>query len=114
MYQPVCGSTPASFQSSFSRLWVPELSPRETKREPVDAMAFIASAAFVVPLIFAGSSPGPMMTKSLYMTRRRLSILPSAMYFFSSPGAWARTTSASPRPASARAWPVPTAIVLTL
>ena len=48
------------------------------------------------PLIFAGSSAGPMMTKSLYMTRRRLRILPSSTYFFSSAGAWASVTSASP------------------
>ena len=113
IYQPPPGSTPARFQSDFSRTCVPELSPRETKRAPASAMAFSASAAFFVPLTLAGSSAGPMTTKSLYMTSRRLSILPSATYFFSSAGAWASTTSASPRAASVSAWPVPTAIVLT-
>src|SRR3989304_896432 len=73
-----------------------------------------ASAAFFPPRGPAGPAPGPRATKSLYMPGRRLSILPSATYFFSSAGAWASVTSASPRAASARAWPVPTAIVLTL
>ena len=39
--------------------------------------------------------------------------LPSATYFFSSAGACASVTSASPRAASASAWPVPTEIVFT-
>ena len=103
MYQPPCGSTRASFQSDFSSTWVPELSPRETKRARLAAIAFNASAAFFIPLIFAGSSGGPMMTKSLYMTSRRSSILPSSTYFFSSAGACASTTSASPLAASASA-----------
>jgi hypothetical protein len=72
------------------------------------------SAAEDRPLIFAGSFSGPTMTKSLYMTRRRLSILPSSTYFFSSAGAWASVTSASPREARASAWPVPTEIVFTV
>ena len=55
-----------------------------------------------------------MTTKSLYMTSRRFSILPSSTYFFSSAGAWASVTSASPRAASASAWPVPTEIVFTV
>ena len=77
-------------------------------------MRLSASTAFGMPLIFAGSSSGPMMTKSLYMTRRRFSILPSSTYFRSSEGAWTSATSASPRAASASACPVPTEIVLTV
>src|SRR6185503_16655651 len=114
MYHGAAGSIPACFQSVSSRAWVPDLSPRETKREPVAASFFSASTAFGVPLILAGSSSGPMMTKSLYMTSRRFSILPSSTNFLSSAGAWARVTSASPRAARARAWPVPTEMVLTL
>ena len=30
MYQSPPGSIPTSFHSDFSRLWVPELSPRDT------------------------------------------------------------------------------------
>ena len=112
MYHSPFGSRPASFHSDFSSTWVPELSPRDTKREPVVPIAFIASAAFI-PLIFAGSPAGPMMTKSLYMTSRRSCSLPSSTYFFSRLGAWQRATSASPRAASASDWPVPTAIVFT-
>src|SRR5690349_18104182 len=114
MYHGPDGSMPADFHKDFSRKCVPELSPRETKRAPVCAIAFIACAADVTPLMPAGSFAGPMMTKSLYMTSRRLSILPSLTYFFSSSGACARTTSASPRAASASAWPVPMAIVFTV
>ena len=93
---------------------MPDLSPRETKRDCVSAMRLSASTALGMPLIFAGSSSGPMMTKSLYMTRRRFCILPSSTYFRSSEGAWTRATSASPRAASASACPVPTEIVLTV
>jgi hypothetical protein len=93
---------------------VPDLSPRETKRDWLSAMRLRASSAFGSPLIFAGSSGGPMTTKSLYMTRRRLDILPSATYFFSRPGACASVTSASPRAANAKAWPVPTEMVFTV
>src|SRR5581483_2390472 len=104
---------PACFQSSSSRRWVPDLSPRETNRDCVSAIRSRASTALARPLTLAGSSAGPTRTKSLYMTSRRFRILPSATYFFSSAGAWHRLTSASPRAASASACPVPTAIVLT-
>ena len=73
-----------------------------------------ASTALGMPLIFAGSSSGPMMTKSLYMTSRRFRILPSSTYFRSRDGACTSATSASPRAASASACPVPTEIVLTV
>jgi hypothetical protein len=38
MYQAPVGATPACFQSASSRRWVPDLSPRETKRDCVSAM----------------------------------------------------------------------------
>src|SRR5262249_49208890 len=38
------------------------------------------------PLIFAGSASGPMITKSLYMTRRRDVPFPSAIQAFSAAG----------------------------
>ena len=113
MYHGALGSTPACFHSACSSTCVPDLSPRETKRAWLSAMRFRASAAGS-PLIFAGSSSGPMMTKSLYMTRRRFRILPSSTYFFSTLGACASVTSASPRAASASACPVPTEIVFTV
>ncbi len=91
---------------------MPDLSPRDTNRAEASAMRPSASAAFK-PLTRAGSSAGPITTKSLYMTSRRFSILPSSTYFLSRAGAWASVTSASPRAARARAWPVPTEIVFT-
>ena len=112
MYQLPLGSIPACFQSASSRAWVPDLSPRDTNRASAAAILFSASTAGS-PLTRAGSSAGPITMKSLYMTRRRFAILPSSTYFLSRAGACARVTSASPRAARARAWPVPTEIVLT-
>ncbi len=114
MYQGAVGVTSASFQRRCSRMCVPDLSPRETNRAPAAATFFNASSTFLSPLIWAGSASGPTSRKSLYMTRRRSCILPSATYFFSRAGAWQSVTSASPRAASASAWPVPTEIVFTL
>ena len=114
MYQGAAGVTSACFQSACSRMWVPDLSPRETKRAPAAAIFFRASTTLRSPLIWAGSASGPTSRKSLYMTSRRSCILPSATYFFSSAGAWHSVTSASPRAASASAWPVPTEIVFTV
>ena len=48
---------------------------------------------------------GPVTMKSLYMTRRRFSILPSSTYF-SEAGAWASVTSAC-RARQDQRWPVP-------
>ena len=114
MYQGAAGVTPAAFHSDCSSTWVPDLSPRETKRAPASAIFLSAATTCLSPRILAGSDSGPIRRKSLYITRRRLCILPSATYFFSTAGAWASVTSASPRAASASAWPVPTEIVLTL
>src|SRR5262250_3095093 len=113
MYHVPFGSMPACFQSPSSRRWVPDLSPRETKRDEVSAIRLRASTAFGRPLIRAGSSSGPTTMKSLYMTRRRCRILPSSTYFRSSEGACTSATSASPRAARASACPVPTEMVLT-
>ena len=114
MYQGAAGVTSACFHSACSRMFVPDLSPRDTKRAPVAAIFFMAATTLRSPLILAGSASGPTMRKSLYMTSRRSCILPSATYFFSSAGAWHSVTSASPRAASASAWPVPTEIVFTV
>ena len=69
--------------------------------------------ALVAERTFAGSSLGPMMTKSLYITKRRLSSFLSATYCFSRLGACTSATSASPFAASASARPVPRETVLT-
>src|SRR6516164_1871515 len=45
-----------------------ERSPREMKGAPLALMLCSAKAAFLDPLMLAGSSFGPMMTKSLYIT----------------------------------------------
>ena len=59
---------PACFQSASSALWVPESSPRDANVAPVSAIFFSAATASLPPFIPAGSSPGPTMTKSLYIT----------------------------------------------
>src|SRR2546429_87685 len=100
MYQAPFGSIPACFQSDFSRVCVPELSPRDTNLDWLPEIRFMAWVLLLVDLILAGSEGGPMMMKSLYMTRRRFNSLPSATYFFSRLGAWTNATSASPLAAS--------------
>src|SRR2546425_4291073 len=114
MYQGAAGVTPACFHSACSRMCVPDLSPRETKRAPAAAIFANAATARFSPPILAGSASGPTTMKSLYMTSRRSWSLPSSTYFFSREGAWTRTTSASPRAARASAWPVPTDAVFTV
>src|SRR6516164_2405861 len=106
-------SMPASFQSLISAICVPELSPREMKGAPLALMVCSAKAAFLDPLMLAGSSFGPMMTKSLYITEWRFTPNPSAMNFSSASLACTKTTSASPRRAVLSAWPVPWATTLT-
>src|SRR3972149_6395168 len=83
MYHSPFGWIPAFFHSDFSRLCVPELSPRETNLLALAATRFIASALLLVDLILAGSFAGPRMMKSLYMTRRRFGRVPSGADFFS-------------------------------
>src|SRR5262249_26510319 len=108
------GSIPACFHSAFSRLCVPELSPRDTKRDRLSAMSFIACTLLLVDLILAGAFCGPMMTETLFITGPHLTSLPAAAFFFVRLGAGARATCASPLAASSSAWPVPTEAVFTL
>src|SRR5262249_7121054 len=90
-------SMPAAFQRLSSAIWVPERSPREMKGAPLALMLCSAKAAFLAPLMLAGSSFGPMMTKSLYITEWRFTPNPCAMNFSSASLACTKTTSASPR-----------------
>src|SRR5882724_13498856 len=76
-------------------------------------MRFKASAARS-PFTPAGSSGGPMMTKSLYMTRRRERPCPWLIHSFSAAGEWVRRTSPSPRAPCFRMSPLPATIVFTL
>ena len=107
------GSTLASFQRLFSFLWVPLSSPRDAKRDPDSAILVRAPVTSVMPLIPAGSAFGPTMTKSLYMTSKRSTPLPSATNFSSDGLAWTSSTSPSPLAAFLSAWPVPTATTRT-
>src|SRR5262249_38114545 len=106
-------SMPTPFQRLISAICVPELSPREMKGAPLALMVCSAKATFLAPLMLAGSSFGPMMTKSLYITEQRFTPNPSAMNFSSASLACTKTTSASPRRAMSSAWPVPRATTLT-
>src|SRR6516165_4744630 len=90
-----------------------ERSPREMKGAPLALMLCSAKAAFLDPLMLAGSSFGPMMTKSLYITEWRFTPNPCAMNFSSASLACTKTTSASPRRAVSSALPVPWATTLT-
>src|SRR5262249_2332118 len=65
-------------------------------------------------LIPAGSSFGPIRTKSLYITGKRFTPSPSARNFCSADLACTNTTSASPRRAVSSAWPVPCAKTFTV
>jgi hypothetical protein len=62
---------------------------------------------------FAGSVRGPMITKSLYITSKRLTPKPCAMNLSSAGLSWTNTTSASPRRPISSACPVPTATTFT-
>src|SRR6516164_5010397 len=106
-------SMPAAFQRLSSAIWVPERSPREMKGAPLALMLCSAKAAFLAPLMLTGSSFGPMMTKSLYITEWRFTPNPCAMNFSSASLACTKTTSASPRRAVSSALPVPWATTLT-
>src|SRR5687768_17720885 len=87
IYHEPLGWTPAAFHNDFSRLCVPELSPRETKGALACSIALRAAPADLSFATLAGSSLGPITTKSLYITRRGFCSLPSAAYFFSKLGA---------------------------
>ena len=106
-------STPAAFQSPSSAKWVPDLSPRETKAAFLRWIDVNATAISGEPLMPAGSLLGPIRTKSLYITSKRLTPKPCSTNFSSCALAWTKTTSASPRRPASSAWPVPCATTLT-
>ena len=110
-------ATPLSPQISRSLVFVPELSPRETKcARPAAPAAAIASSAPTASWRAACSTPagslaGPTMTKSFHITVRPTgsSEKPSATNWRSSAGEWPMSTSPWPARAFVIACPVPTA-----
>ena len=70
---------PACFQSQLEGVGAGLVAPRGEGGRAT-AIRRRASTAFS-PFTRAGSAPGPTITKSLYMTRRRFRIFPSATYF---------------------------------
>ena len=106
-------STPASFQSFSSALWVPESSPREAKGALLSAILASDATTSFEPAMPAGSAGGPTTTKSLYITSKRSTPPPSAMNFSSAALACTSSTSPSPFSAFLIAWPVPTATTRT-
>jgi hypothetical protein len=113
--------TEVSFQMSFSFVFVPELSPRDTNvarpEAPAAAIASNAVAASWLPAAAtpAGSPGGPTITKSFHMIVRPAgsSEKPSATNCASRAGAWVISTSPCPARAFVIAWPVPTATTLS-
>src|SRR6516165_1225086 len=106
-------SMPAACQRLISAICVPDRSPREMKGALLALIVCSAKTEFLAPLMPAGSFLGPIMTKSLYITELRFTPNPSATNFSSASFACTNTTSASPRRARSRAWPVPLAMTLT-
>ena len=74
-YQGPAGAMPVCFQRFFSKMSVPELSPREMNVAREAAIARSASKMFL-PRVCAGSAGGPTRTKSLCITSRRRSPFP--------------------------------------
>src|SRR5215471_7234817 len=107
-------SMPAACQRLISAICVPDRSPREMNGALLALIVCSAKTAFLPPLMPAGSLVGPIMTKSLYITELRFTPNPSAINFSSASFACTNTTSASPRRAVSRAWPVPCAKTLTV
>ena len=112
-YQSPSGATPAASQSRSSAWCVPLSSPREAKTASTAAIACSATTASAPPAIPAGSSAGPTMTKSLYITSTRSTPKPSATKASSAGREWTKTMSASPRLPVSSAWPVPCATTRT-
>ena len=114
-------ATPVSVQISFSFVFVPELSPRDTNvarpAAPAAAIASNAAAASWLPAAAtpAGSPGGPTTTKSFHMIVRPAgsSENPSATNCASSAGACVISTSPWPARALVIAWPVPTATIFS-
>ena len=110
--EPLASGVAPSFQKRNSAACVPLLSPRETK--VALAAATLASACTMsAPLTRAGSAAGPISTKSLYITGKRLRAKPSATNFSSATWSWTNKMSASPRRPMSMACPVPSATTLT-
>ncbi len=65
-------SMPAAFHSASSAMCVPLRSPRETNGACAASIFFSATTMSLPPPIFAGSLFGPISTKSLYITGKRL------------------------------------------
>ncbi len=105
-------SMPATIQSASSAAWVPERSPRVTNGAPLASIAFSA-VAMSLPFTPAGSLFGPISTKSLYITSKRLVAKPSATNFSSCGRACINTTSASPRRAPSSTSSLRRAITVT-
>jgi len=85
-YHAPAGLSPACCQRSISSRFVPDLSPREMKREPLAAIR-LSAFRVVMPFTPAGSAGGPTTMKSLCMKRARRSPLPWSMKSCSAFGA---------------------------
>ena len=72
MYHDPFGSMPAASQSDSSFVCVPDSSARDANGASAFEIRVNASAAEVMPSIFAGSSAGPTTMKSLCITALRL------------------------------------------
>src|SRR5262249_37250924 len=107
-------SMPAACQRLISAICVPDRSPREMKGALLALIVCSAKTAFLPPLMPAGALLGPIIPRTLYITELRFPPSPSATNFSSASFACTNTTSASPRRAVSRAWPVPCAKTLTV
>src|SRR5690554_376945 len=112
-YQSPSGSTPAFSQRRNSARLVPLSSPRDVNGARALAMAAKALAAVLALRTLAGSFAGPISTKSLYITSARPVACPFSIKRCSPLVSCTRRLSASPRRASSKACPVPTATTRT-
>ncbi len=81
------GSIPAAFQSAFSRVWVPELSPRETKFAFALGDRLERASAPFRRANFGGIVLRTDDNKVVVHDEPTIKQLPSAAYFFSKLGA---------------------------
>ena len=107
-------SMPVAVQSFFSALCVPLSSPRDRKGTCNAAIFCRAAVTSALARIPAGSNLGPIMTKSLYITSKRLSPQPALTKSSSSSLECTKSTSPSPFLAFLMACPVPTATTRTV
>ena len=113
-YHDPFGSSPVSRHRRCSARCVPDSSARETNVVCACRIFPNASFASASPRMRAGSSFGPTITKSLYITSKRAMPKPSSMSFSSSARLWVKTTSTSPLRANFNTWPVPPMLVRIL